>query len=177
MMGNLAATGCIMQKKSCLYPILWLLLVLTVPATAISGREAVLRLSVRGVIKPPPEWRDAMNQLISTLEFEFSGVSDSNRPDRDRDSRISQAKLLNAWTNPVTVKLERPSNCRIGSGHIRDADVVFLHNDISYPSNGDLTLPTEQLQNFAIRFRGKGYGALEGDVSCGRNGTLTYVGL
>ena len=176
-MGDLAASGCTMQKKSYLYAIFWLLLIMTSPATAISGREAVLRLSVRGVIKPPPEWRDALNQVISSLEFEFSGVSESNRPDRDRDSRVAQAKLVNAWTNPVTVKLERPSNCRIGPGHIRDTDVVFLHNDISYASNGDLTLPTEQLQNFSIRFRGKGYGALEGEVSCSRNGTLTYMGL
>jgi hypothetical protein len=166
-----------MQKKTWIYTIFWLLLVMTSSATAIMGREAVLRLSVAGMIKPPPEWRDALNKVIQSLDFEFSGVSDSTNPNRERDSKISQAKLVNAWSESVLVKLERPQQCRIGMGHIRDMDVIFLHNKTAYASDGELSFPAEKLQDFAIRFRGAGNAELEGSVSCAKNGTLTYIGL
>lgn len=166
-----------MQKKTWIYTSFWLLLVMTSPATAITSREAVLRLSVSGMIKPPPEWRDALNKVIQSLDFEFSGVSYPDNPNRERDSKIAQAKLVNAWSESVVVKLERPQQCRIGMGHIRDSDVIFLHNKVAYATDGDLSFPAEKLQDFAIRFRGTGYAALEGSVSCAKNGTLTYMGL
>jgi len=165
-----------MQNKKLLLGVSYLVLMLISPVSAIAGREAVLRLTVHGYISPLPEWRNAMDQVIDTLDFEFIGLGDDLNPDRSRDSKTAVAKLVNAYSELVSVKIDRPKDCWIGSGQVRDQDVIFLHNRIPHVTDSHLHFRERELQEFAVRFKGQGYGALTGDVRCHKSGSLTYLG-
>jgi hypothetical protein len=162
------------KKLSLIVP--GVLLLLTPPVSAIAGRDAVLRLTVSGVIKPPPEWQDAQNRPVHALDFQFDGFSDPSRPDRERDSKIAIAKLVNAESNHVGVTLSRPQDCWIGVGRINDHDVYFIHNKVPHGSDREIEIKVGDLQEFSVRFKGRGYGSYYGKVTCNRFGSLTYQG-
>lgn len=145
------------------------------PSNHTFAADAVLRLNVEGFIAPAPSWRNAADEVIQSMKFEFRLISDASNPFINRDSQKMLAKLVNAQTDPAEISLIRPKGCAIGSGSIKDRDVALMQNGIAHSADGNFQMNGRQLQEFMIRFRREGgYGSLSGKVACDVSGELIY---
>ena len=141
----------------------------------LTAAEVRLRLEVSGEILPEPQWQDAAGIPIRQLDFKFKRFANGSAAPADVDSQVSKAKLVNTISDPQTVYLERPSECRIGSVRVRDRHVHFVMDRIVYSDDAKMEIKRDILHSFVLRFsRAGGYGGATGAVVCDNSGRVHF---
>jgi hypothetical protein len=144
-----------------------------VSGVAISD-QAILTLSVRGMILPPPKWVDPVGQELTSIVFNMNGYARTGPP-KPVDSDIQFAKLINAPSYPADIHMMRPQNCSIGADQVRNRDVVLRIDKKDFMRDQTIRFPDDQVRQLQLSFHERGaYQDKTGIVRCQAPGRLVY---
>jgi hypothetical protein len=140
------------------------------------GSDAILTLTATGLIVRPPHWENAGNQVITNLNFDFSGVAELGQANKNVDSQLAKAKLVDFSRFSAPITIARPKKCFIGQTSVQDDDVHFIYNGQVFEKNELFQIYSEAVGSYGLRFSKNGnYRDKSGAVSCTTSGSLTYT--